>query len=82
VKHIQERTIILLAIITIETISIVAMAAAWPKTQEDGTIAYRGWAIYQPSNSTSNYVAMKGGYSPVTGSDLPDLIADIDEAMR
>jgi len=71
---------ILLNVILI--LALIVVAATYPHAPSDNVITYRGWSINQPSNSSSVYVATKGGYTPITGVDLPDLISDINEAER
>lgn len=47
---------------------------------------YGSWTIYRSAEKTERgydlFVAVKDGCVPIEGIDLPDLIADIDEAER
>jgi hypothetical protein len=74
----------MLAIIIILSATLAVVAATYPQTPEELAITYRGWTIYQPDQNATrtNYVAVHSGFSPLSNGDLPDLIGDIDEAMR
>ena len=77
-KHISEQTIALLTIIIILSVTILVMAAIWPAGNPDGTLTYKGWVIYPPSNSTTAWTATRNGRQPLSNNALLNILDAID----
>jgi hypothetical protein len=81
----EKYQLISISIIIILVVALAVVAVTYPKSPPDGTLQYKGWTIYLPTeNSTSpnTFIATKTDRNPIYGVDLLDILADIAEAER
>lgn len=75
----HEKIIAVLIIIIVVLGGVIfAIGVNWPQPSPDGTLTYKGWIIYPPSNSTSAWTATKNGNSPLSDRGLAEILATID----